>query len=245
MRPDVDRIRYRSTAELIVAFRQRLLLTQQELADRSGVARAQLARYELGVGEPSVTTLRRLLGELGWVLTFGLEPATAALDAQLAKPHDPSRLLGFAAIAAIEVAAKAAADGVAVVVSGEAAAVLQGVPASTDHVVVLLRPDHLRRFATVAAGLRRTLRESPDSDEVFELHHGTRTMEVRLTEVLPVSRGASLSPSTGSTRRSCRSSTWPVLLAPGLVEDLGGNVVALARRMGGLHGVISRTGSIP
>lgn len=88
---------------------------------------AQLARYERGVAEPSVTMLRRLLAPLGWVPTFGLEPTTAVLDEQLERGCDPVALMGLDAVFLLEIVALAAREGVPLMVSGEAAAVLQGV----------------------------------------------------------------------------------------------------------------------
>jgi len=232
MRPEVDRTLYRSTAALVLAFRQRLQLTQQELADRSGVARAQLARYELGKSEPSVTTLRRLLGELGWALTFGLEPATAVLDAQLAMPFDPLRLLGIEALAALELVAVAAADGVAVVAGGEAAAVLQGIPARTNDVVLHLRSDQLNRFAKIADSRRRVLMQSRDRDDVYDLYYGMGFVEVRLTEVLLSSRLVSLDFVPWMSDLTVPVADLAAMLATASSGELGPTVLALAHRKG-------------
>lgn len=233
MRDELDRRQYRSTAELLIAIRHRHLITQSELAERSGVARPQLARYESGSVEPSVATLRRLLDGLGWKLTFGLEPTTAVLDAQLARPYDLAKLLGFDVRRTVELAALAAADGLDVVVGGDAAAVLQGVPAATRHAVLHLRADHLRRFATAAAARLASVVETRDSDDVFELYLGDGVFAVLLVDVLPPTR---------HVRPDLES--WPEGLAAPVVDlatlltsesALSATALALAHRMGDLR----------
>jgi transcriptional regulator with XRE-family HTH domain len=124
----LDHRTYRSVAELIKALRWRHLLTQQQLAERTGVAQAQLSRYEKGTAEPSLATLRRLLEPLGWAPTLGLEPSTAALDECFRAGHTAAELLGPDVVSVAVLAAQAAADGADIVVGGDAAAVLQGVP---------------------------------------------------------------------------------------------------------------------
>src|SRR5581483_87497 len=75
---------YRSSAELIRAIRDVYVLTQDELAGRTGLSRYQLCRWENGVREPTLAMLRQVLGEFGLAVTFGMEPSTAALDERLA-----------------------------------------------------------------------------------------------------------------------------------------------------------------
>lgn len=74
---------YRSTAELIRAIRDEHLLTQDELAGRTGLSRYQLCRWEKGAREPALGVVRRVLGEFDLAVTFGVEPNTAALDERL------------------------------------------------------------------------------------------------------------------------------------------------------------------
>ena len=45
-------------------------LTQAEVADRSGVARPNIAAYEAGRREPKASTMERLLEAVGLTLTF-------------------------------------------------------------------------------------------------------------------------------------------------------------------------------
>ncbi len=78
-----DHRAYRSAAELLTTVRDHHRLTEQQLADRSGVHQPQLARYEKGVVEPTLPVSRRILDSVGWAPTLGIEPTTAALDEAL------------------------------------------------------------------------------------------------------------------------------------------------------------------
>lgn len=62
--PAVERAA-RSLAESIVAWRKLRGLTQTQLADRAGIARATLARFEQGDGGISLDSLLRVLRALG------------------------------------------------------------------------------------------------------------------------------------------------------------------------------------
>jgi transcriptional regulator with XRE-family HTH domain len=68
-------------AEVLVrAIRDEHLLTQDELAGRTGLSRYQLCRWEKGSREPPLEMVRRVLGEFGLAVTLGVEPSIAALD---------------------------------------------------------------------------------------------------------------------------------------------------------------------
>jgi len=188
MRKEIDRRQYRSVAELIVALRNRNLMTQRELAQRTGIAQAQLNRYEKGTAEPSLQTLRRVLSPFGWAPTIGVEPTAAAVDELLGAAPDPLTCMGTDAVMAVQVAAAAAANGAAIVVGGEAAAVLQGVPVRTRDVVLHLLANDLPVLTQTAEAMHRGVIESRDSDDVWELWCGEVVADVRLTDVLPASR---------------------------------------------------------
>jgi len=117
---------YRSSAELIRAIRDVYVLTQDELAGRTGLSRYQLCRWENGVREPTLAMLRQVLGEFGLAVTFGMEPSTAALDERLALGTDAIGLDSW--LLANRVVCPALGAGVPLVVGGEFAAALQGVP---------------------------------------------------------------------------------------------------------------------
>jgi transcriptional regulator with XRE-family HTH domain len=83
---------------VVRAARDRVGLTQQQLAAASGIAQAQIARYESGAAIPTVRVLDRLLGSCGLQVRFELEHRHADLDgaieAHLALPID-RRFNGF------------------------------------------------------------------------------------------------------------------------------------------------------
>jgi transcriptional regulator with XRE-family HTH domain len=61
-----------TSADLVRIARQRAGLTQQELADRSGHPRETIARWETGVREPSLATLRALVEAANLELVLNL-----------------------------------------------------------------------------------------------------------------------------------------------------------------------------
>jgi len=187
---ELDERHYGSAAQLLAALRRRHLLTLDQLGERAAVAPAQLCRYEKGATEPSIATLRRILAAFGWNLTFGVEPTTAAADERLDAGKGPLQLLELDVIALIEIAACAAGDGAALVVGGEVAAVLQGVPVSTDDMVVHVHPQHVRTLARAAAAAHREIAEGPAGR--LELRFRRSMAVVVPAEVLPPSTLASL-----------------------------------------------------
>lgn len=54
-----------SLMRAIIDARQETGLTQQQLAERTGISQSDISRYERGTGNPSVKTLRRLAAGLG------------------------------------------------------------------------------------------------------------------------------------------------------------------------------------
>jgi transcriptional regulator with XRE-family HTH domain len=75
------------SGDLLREARLRAALTQAELADRAGIARSQISRYERGSVLPSLETLRRLVRACGLELGFrvynaDLEDHDATLIAQ-------------------------------------------------------------------------------------------------------------------------------------------------------------------
>lgn len=58
--------------ELIRRTRERHGLSQARLARRAGTTQAVVSRVERGVASPSVETVQRLLGAMGWELELGL-----------------------------------------------------------------------------------------------------------------------------------------------------------------------------
>ncbi len=53
-------------------------LTQQELAERTGMAQSDISRLERGEGNPSLKTLRRLAAGMGMRVRIEFQPASPA-----------------------------------------------------------------------------------------------------------------------------------------------------------------------
>lgn len=62
-------------AELLRAARERSQLSQSELARRAGVAQSVISAYESGRREPSLPTLRRLIGAAGHEIAIRVFPS--------------------------------------------------------------------------------------------------------------------------------------------------------------------------
>jgi transcriptional regulator with XRE-family HTH domain len=75
-------------ATLLRDTRLRHGLSQGRLARRAGTTQAVVSRIERGVASPSVATLRRLLGAMGWELDAGLRRSPW-------QDHDPDALRAF------------------------------------------------------------------------------------------------------------------------------------------------------
>ena len=130
-RIEPDRARFRAVPELLQYLCDYRGLTQAELADRCGVRREQVSRWMNGTAEPNLARLRAAMASLGLAPVIALEPTSAALDAMRARPTDLDQLLDWNVLDLLGTVAAATAEGLDVVVGGEVAAVLQGVPLST------------------------------------------------------------------------------------------------------------------
>jgi transcriptional regulator with XRE-family HTH domain len=146
---------YRSAAELVRAIRDEYVLTQHDLADRTGLSRYQLCRWEKGTREPTLGMVRQVLGEVGLALTLGVEPSTAALDERLESGTDAIGLDSW--LLANRVVWPALAAGVPTVVGGEFAAALQGIPIEDPEMVLHVRPPDLDALRRVVRTARCTL----------------------------------------------------------------------------------------
>ncbi len=62
------------------AVRERLLVTQAELAERTGIAEATISRIENGMQRPRISTVRKLAGALGVAPEELIDPAAASGD---------------------------------------------------------------------------------------------------------------------------------------------------------------------
>ncbi|HTX08582.1 MAG TPA: helix-turn-helix transcriptional regulator [Solirubrobacteraceae bacterium] len=71
---------YEGIARLVIARRQTLGLTQQELAERVGTTHSVISRIESGQSPTSVTTLRRLADAFGTHLVVGFDDRPEELN---------------------------------------------------------------------------------------------------------------------------------------------------------------------
>lgn len=237
----VEEADHRSVAELLRAVREHRLLTQQELADLVGVRRAQLGRYEQGKQEPSLVVLRRLLEALGWTLLLRVEPTTAELDRALDAPFEVLRLLHPGVPRLLEIAALAYENGADLVVAGETAAVLQGVPVRTADISIVVRPDDVRFVVRAAASFHHGVTDSYDDPDELIVHAVGATARVTPSEVLPGSRLVRMDFESWFSGRPV-----PVVELAELSESgaLGAGAAAMVRRMVLRSGTESIPGSV-
>ncbi|MDQ3988923.1 MAG: helix-turn-helix domain-containing protein, partial [Actinomycetota bacterium] len=188
-----DHRAYRSAAELLATVRDHHRLTQQQLADRSGVHQTQLARYEKGIAEPTLPVLRRILDSVGWAPTLGIEPTTAALDEALGVADElGGPVLDTDVQLLLRVCAKAGEAGARIVVGGEVAAALQGVPTRSTELEVLVLESDLETLLTEAHRAHRPVERPDPRDDHGEadwlLWVGYVPARVRVVQVLPAAR---------------------------------------------------------
>ncbi|HEX4102145.1 MAG TPA: helix-turn-helix transcriptional regulator [Pseudonocardiaceae bacterium] len=230
---------YRSTAELMRAIRDEHLLTQDELAGRTGLSRSQLCRWEKGAREPTLQMVRRLLGEFGLAVTFGVEPSTAALDERLEPGVDAIGLDTW--LLANRVLWPALLAGVPMVIGGEFAAALQGVPLEDPEMVLHLRMTDLTAFHRVVHTARCSmgvLGSSLDPLEPEEIMVGSElavvamvgTIRVLLVDELPVARVISVERQFVGDKTPIDVPVVPLVMLPesGMLGTLA---AALAQRL--------------
>lgn len=71
---------YEGIARIVIARRQRLGLTQQELAERVGTSHSVISRIESGQHPTTVTTLTRLAQAFGTHLVVGFDDKPAKVE---------------------------------------------------------------------------------------------------------------------------------------------------------------------
>lgn len=234
----VEQADHRTVAELLLAVREHRSLTQQELARLSGLERSQLNRYEKGRQEPSLVTLRRVLGTLGWALVLKVEPATARLDEALDRAPDVLRLLGLEVPRVLEIAALAHENGAGLAVAGEVAAVLQGVPVCTTDIQILVRPHDVGLVVKAAATFHHGVTDCFDDSGDLVLFVGEVRARLVESQVLPASRLVKVDFESWFSGRPVPVVDLAVLCESGA---LGAGAAALVRRMAHRSG----TESIP
>ena len=155
MGPRIHDRTYRSAADLMRAIRDEHVLTQDELAGRTGLSRYQLCRWEKDTREPTLEGIRQVLSEFGLAVTLGVERSTAVLDERLESGADAIALDSW--LLANRVVWPALAAGVPMVLGGEFAAALQGVPIEDPEMVLHVRLPDLDALHRVVRTARCTL----------------------------------------------------------------------------------------
>jgi transcriptional regulator with XRE-family HTH domain len=150
-RVDPERARFRAAADVLRYFSDLHGLTQARLAERCGVRREQMTRWLTGVREPTLTRLAEVIEPLGWTPVIVLERTEAALNMLSSEePGALGELLEYEVQAILDTVRAAVEAGLDVVVGGEVAAHLQGIPVPTRHLVLHVRPEHVTQFLQLA-----------------------------------------------------------------------------------------------
>lgn len=58
--------------------RKRTGMTQQQLAEKTGISQSDISKFETGGGNPSIKTLQRLAAGMGMILQVEFKPVTSA-----------------------------------------------------------------------------------------------------------------------------------------------------------------------
>ena len=53
-------------------------MTQQQLAEKTGISQSDISKFETGGGNPSIKTLQRLAAGMGMILQVEFKPVTSA-----------------------------------------------------------------------------------------------------------------------------------------------------------------------
>ncbi|HTK65006.1 MAG TPA: helix-turn-helix transcriptional regulator [Pseudonocardia sp.] len=184
-RIDAERARFSAPQDVLQYFCDRHTWTHENLAARCGVSRPPLTRWMNGSREPTLSKLAEVIAPLGWKPVIVLERTGAALNELMADPAPLDDLLEFEIRAVLRLVSDCVTQGLDVVVGGEAAAVLQGVPIPTRHLTLHVRPEHAEAFLRSAAKRWLEVTRLPDG---WTLRHGPVTVEVSAAPVRPPTR---------------------------------------------------------
>ena len=66
----------RALVQAMIDARKRTGLTQQQLAEKTGISQSDISKFETGGGNPSIKTLQRLATGMGMILHVEFKPAT-------------------------------------------------------------------------------------------------------------------------------------------------------------------------
>jgi len=220
-RADPEWARFASAADVLRYLCDFHGWTHAQLAERCGVRREQITRWMNRSSEPTLGKLTELLRELGWRPELTMVRTEDALAALHHDPVPPDRLLEYSVQAIVRTAAAATEAGLDVVVGGEVAAVLHGVPVPTRQITLHVRPEHREPFTELAR--KHWIGAERHTDQRWYLRSGPVLAELRLAAVRPRSRCVAFG-----------NHEVPVVDLRELVDDptaIGGSVRAAAGRL--------------
>ena len=64
--------------QAMIDARKRTGMTQQQLAEKTGISQSDISKFETGGGNPSIKTLQRLAAGMGMILQVEFKPVTSA-----------------------------------------------------------------------------------------------------------------------------------------------------------------------
>ena len=68
----------RALVQAMFDARKRTGMTQQQLAEKTGISQSDISKFETGGGNPSIKTLQRLAAGMGMILQVEFKPVTSA-----------------------------------------------------------------------------------------------------------------------------------------------------------------------
>jgi transcriptional regulator with XRE-family HTH domain len=229
---DPDRATFREVRDVLQYFGDLHTWTHEQLATRCGVGRVPLTRWLNGSREPTLSKLAAVIEPLGWRPMIVLERTEAAVDELVSESSSIEELLGYEVREILRTVHDAIEAGLDVVVGGEVAAVLQGVPVPTRHLDLHVRPDQVTPLLRLAD---RNRCEVMRLDGQLVIRAGRVSARVVVTQVLPALRmipfGSRRSGSDGSTPAAEEGETTRCDAEPRIP------VVDLAELLAGGHGI--------
>lgn len=168
------------SAMVIREARKRAGLSQAELAARLGRPQSSVARWEAGLRAPNLETVREVARACGLELTLGLPRADDSYDwlidrqLELGPGERLRTMLRGVTFDPVAVLRSLHDRGVAHLLVGEVAAVLQGCPITLDRRVLAITP-HPEHAAAAADALRAL---GADAHETQDEFHGLHSLDL-------------------------------------------------------------------
>jgi len=138
--------------------REKAALTQTQLARRAGSTQQHVSKLEAGQFAPTTALVDRLFDALGLQLRVSVEARDADLDTDLDRADDAEGI--GVMVESVRVLTKTLDPGVTVVVDGQLAAALQGVPIRIRRIELAFAESDLDLVATWLSSVPNILRWS-------------------------------------------------------------------------------------